>query len=395
MAGMNVIHHVNELKKVLAYSKNIGFFLGAGSSCAFGLPGIDALTNEVKSKLNSVLKKSYENAEIDIASLNGGKSVTIEDILNYLRQIRDLTKEKKDREYKGIDGESAALLDKTICQEIYKIIKVKGDAADIKELRKFFAWYDAATNGFIKEIFTTNYDMLLEMAMEANYIPYFDGFSGSYEPFFNPESIDVFPNANDSTSRWIRLWKIHGSLNWSLKEETSTSAKRVVRVSVNNTPVNEVMIYPSREKYALSRREPFIAYFDRLKKYMLKGELVFIFSGYSFSDQHINDIIFNALRQNPRLYVVVTCFLDEQVENMRIYADAHLNLCVMGPKKVVANGSIYDWIYDDSNEDSEGNEFYWNNSSNQLILGDFKNLINFLVDNSGRQSMIEVIANGK
>ena len=65
----------------------------------------------------------------------------------------------------------------------------------------------------MKEIYTTNYDMLFEMALEANYTPYFDGFTGSYEPFFSPESIETFPREEDFTSRWIRLWKIHGSLN--------------------------------------------------------------------------------------------------------------------------------------------------------------------------------------
>lgn len=392
---MNVVHHMNELKKVLAYSKNIGFFFGAGSSVAFGLPDICTLTSEVKDKLDIDFKEIYEKVADDIRSLRDDKVATIEDILNYLRQIRDLTKGHKDREYNGINGERATILDKCICREIYSIIKAKEDVADINDLRKFFAWYDAATNGFIKEVFTTNYDMLLEMALEANYIPYFDGFTGSYEPFFNPESIEDFPSMNDSTSRWIRLWKIHGSLNWSFKEATENSAGRIVRSTIKGSASNELMIYPSKEKYALSRREPFIAYFDRLKKYMLNGELVFIFSGYSFSDQHINDIIFNALRQNPRLYVVVMCFSDAQVDDMVTYAAAHLNLCVMGPKKVIANGTIFDWEYDDSNDDPQGNEFYWNMAEEQLILGNFKKLIRFLVDNSGRQSVIEVIANGK
>ncbi len=128
---------------------------------------------------------------------------------------------------------------------------------------------------------------------------------------------------------------------------------------------------------------------------MLIDELVFIFSGYSFSDQHIDDIIFNALRQNPRLYVVVTCYSDNQVEDMAIYAEAHLSLCVMGSHKVIANGAVFEWVYDDTNDDPQGSEFYWDKSENKLVLGDFKKLISFLVDNSGRQSVIEVIANGK
>ena len=149
----------------------------------------------------------------------------------------------------------------------------------------------------------------------------------------------------DFTGRWIRLWKIHGSLNWMKKNGTSTSAERIVRIGKIDTPINELMIYPSKEKYNLSRKEPFIAYFDRMKRYLQRGELVFICSGYSFSDQHINDIIFNAMRQNKRLYVMVFCFSDDQLNEMSSYATAHRNLCVMSPKKIIANGIEKEWEY--------------------------------------------------
>lgn len=395
MAELNIIHHMNEMKKILLHSKNIGFFCGAGTSCAFGLPSIKVLTKEVYDKLDPENQNIYKSTSELVSKINNGKEATIEDILNTLRQIREITKERSDLNYNGITGEQALSLDNLICREIYNNISAKEEIADIKELRKFFAWYDSATNGFIKEIFTTNYDMLFEKAMEANYLPYFDGFVGAYEPFFNPESIDEFPRIDDSTGKWIRLWKIHGSLNWTLKESFGTDIKRIVRTGKVDNPINELMIYPSKEKYMLSRKEPFIAYFDRLKSYMTKGELLFIFSGYSFSDQHINDIVFNALRQNPRLYVVVTCFSDDQVEEMKETAVTHLNLCVMGPKKVIANGKEYDWKYDDNEDDTQGYEFYWDAMKEQMVLGDFTRLIEFLIDNSGRRSIIEEIANGK
>ena len=279
MSEINVIRHINELKNVLSYSNKIGFFLGAGSSCAFGLPNIQALTEDTKNNLGSKEKTLFEKASRDIHDLNG-KNATIEDILNYLRQIAELTNSSKDRVYNDISGEEAHMLDKQICSLIYKTIKKKQEAADILELRKFIAWFDAATAGFIKEIFTTNYDMLLEMAMEANLIPYFDGFVGAYEPFFNPESIDDFPSVTDSTGKWIRLWKLHGSLSWSLKKGVAVTADRIIRSSISEAPDNELMIYPSKEKYALSRREPYVAYFDRLKSYMLNGEVLLFFSGY-------------------------------------------------------------------------------------------------------------------
>lgn len=40
MDKFNLIREIRELKNQLSYSKNMGFFLGAGSSCALGIPDI-------------------------------------------------------------------------------------------------------------------------------------------------------------------------------------------------------------------------------------------------------------------------------------------------------------------------------------------------------------------
>jgi len=55
MSQINVVQEMDEFKKVLSYSKNIGFFFGAGSSCALGLPNIYRLTDEVEDRLNASL----------------------------------------------------------------------------------------------------------------------------------------------------------------------------------------------------------------------------------------------------------------------------------------------------------------------------------------------------
>ncbi len=395
MEAINVTHHMNEFRNILSYATNIGFFFGAGTSCAFGLPDIITLTTESKNRLTLAEQALFGKIETSLKELCGKTSVSIEDILNYVRQIRDITQGRGDYDFGGITGEQAAELDKAICKAVFDIIKGKEDIANVSDIRRFVAWYDSANRGFLKEIYTTNYDMLLEMAMEANYTPYFDGFTGSYEPFFSPESIESFPEEKDSTSRWIRLWKIHGSLNWMKKDASPISSERIVRVGKIDAPINELIIYPSKEKYSLSRKEPFVAYFDRMKQYLQRGELVFICSGYSFSDQHINDIIFNAMRQNKRLYMMVLCYSDDQVNAMSSYATAHMNLCVMGPTKMIASGIEREWIYDDSTDFDVGYKLYWDETAKKFTLGDFKKLIEFLIENSGRKSMIEEIANAK
>ena len=393
MEKVNVIHHMNEFRNILSYATNIGFFFGAGTSCAFGLPTIGALTEKTKDTLLSDKQKLYSAVEASVKDLSGMRQVTIENILNHLREIEELTKGRDDYDFKGITGKQATELDDAICKAIFKIIKQHTEIADVSVLRRFFAWYESANRGFIKEIYTTNYDMLLEMAMEANRTPYFDGFSGGYEPFFSPESIESFPGEGDSTARWIRLWKIHGSLNWMKKPATAISEGRIIRVGLIDVPNNELMIYPSREKYNLSRKEPYVAYFDRLKSYLNRNQAVFIISGYSFGDDHINELIYNALRNNNRLYVIVLCYGDEQVETMEKNASTFTNLCVTGPTKVIVNGVLKEWEYNDKEDKDSGAGMYW--EDDKFLLGDFKKFVDFLIENSGRKDVIEEIAYAK
>ena len=393
MDKLNVIHHMNEMRNILSYATNIGFFFGAGTSCAFNLPTIGRLTEDVKKSLGPDHQLWFTSIEEVLKILTGKPSITIEDVLNHLREIKELTRGSADYPFSGINGVQAGELDKTICISIFNIIKEATERANVQQLRRFFAWYEAANRSFLKEVYTTNYDMLLEMAMEANRIPFFDGFTGSYEPFFSAESIESFPGNGDSTNRWIRLWKLHGSLNWMKKPSSATSEARIIRIGRIDKPDNELMIYPSREKYSLSRKEPYIAYFDRLKAYLNRGELVFIISGYSFGDEHINEVIYNALRNNSRLYVTVFCYSDDQVIAMSKNPSSFTNLCVAGPTKVIANGALKEWEYNDTEDKDIGSGMYWDGSN--YILGDFNALVEFLVENSGRKNCIEEIANAK
>ena len=92
------------------------------------------------------------------------------------------------------------------------------------------------------------------------YKVYFDGFIGARKAFFDlgaVEDEDLLP------PRWTRLWKIHGSLNWRLENETD-----VVRTD-EKTDKQSYLIYPSHLKYDQSRKMPYLAMLDRLKAFLL------------------------------------------------------------------------------------------------------------------------------
>jgi len=397
MASQDLIKEVRELRTQLAYTKNIGLFFGAGTSCAMKVPNIVALTSQIESGLDATQKAVLVKVQKDLSV--GGSQPTIESILNRVRQIRAITEEDSKKSYLGISGTEAKTFDDLVCKTIYKIISASEDVADRAQMRKVLAWLSMQNQDFAKEIFTPNYDLLVERSLEDNEIPYFDGFVGAYEPFFSQETIDAEVTSRDLTRNWIRVWKMHGSLSWFWKNDASNRPLRVVRsgkVSDIDEVKDELVIYPSREKYNASRKQPFIAYFDRFRSFLNGGELLFIVSGYSFSDDHINDVIFRALRQNLRLSMIVFMYSDVEIESLVKLSAPYLNLVAFGPNKGILAGAIVEWAFDSTLlKPQEDSQTYWDKATNECKLGDFNSLVDFLVDSSGRQEKIIGASSGK
>lgn len=390
MEKLDVVKEIRELKTQLAYSKKIGFFFGAGTSCTLNIPNIAKLTEDVEKALDGKLLPSFGIIRDDLKATI--KNVNIEDILNQIRRIREITKDKKDKEYITVSGEKAKDLDNAICKCIYDIITAAEEKADLATPIKFFAWLNILNGEHSKEIFTTNYDLIVERSLEASQIPYFDGFVGAYEPFFCQESIEQAVGPSDITRNWIRLWKIHGSLSWFWKLDSVNMSQKIVRVGKFDKASHtdqELVIYPSKEKYDSSRKQPFVAYFDRLQNYLLEGELLFIFTGYSFSDQHINDIVFNCLRQNRRLFCVVLFYRDEEVEALHNLPLPFMNLNVFGPTKAIVNGTLYEWTFQKNDlKENEKFDSYFDEKTNKFKLGDYTELVRFLIASSGKGELL-------
>jgi len=395
MSNIDVLREIRELKNHLSYSKNIGFFFGAGTSCALGIPDIMQLTRAVEATLKDGNATTFGIIKDDLKTLIRGRDVNIEDILNQLRRIRELTKESETKTYQGVCGKAATTVDTEICKAIYQIITEKEMSASLTSTNRFFAWYNLLNRDFTKEVFTTNYDLVIEKALEASEIPYFDGFVGSFEPFFWQDSVDHQAQHGDLTENWIRLWKIHGSLSWFWRYSETTKSHRIIRIGNIGSVAdikNELVIYPSKDKYDSSRKQPFIAYFDRMRDYLLGGELLFVFTGYSFSDQHINEIVFNCMRQNNRLFVIVFFFKDDDVVNLYETCSAYLNLHVFGPTKAIINGELGEWhLNKEAVMPNESTAAFWNEEKSHLTLGDFNALVKFLVASSGKRDNAEKV----
>lgn len=395
-----VVKEIDELRNKLSLSKRIGFFFGAGSSMAIGIPGITDLTNQVKEKLDPKFHNKLKRIEDDL-STDEEQIKTIEDILNHIRLIREITREDANKNYCDINGVDAKNLDTAICLKIYEILSNKEDEIASKEnnelkiTEKFFAWLNLRRIDYAKEIFTTNYDLVFEKALENLQLPYFDGFVGANRPFFLPESLESRDIKETPPLNWYRLWKMHGSLGWFWERNNTGNANKVIRLGVHDrnretseSEPKELVIYPSKEKYESSRKQPYVAYFDRFKCFLSEGEGILIISGYSFGDEHINEVIFNGLRQNNKLHIMAFLYKDEEIERIKDNATLYLNMSVFSPRKAIIGGDLRNWSLVTNSKDINTASF-WDIEGKIFTLGDFKNLVNFLVDSSGKKQIID------
>ena len=79
----------------------------------------------------------------------------------------------------GLDGAGYAALGKTICEAIGGIVGVSLPFGRTP-YHELITWVAGTQRAHPVEIFTTNYDLLIESAFERAKAPYFDGFTGGH-----------------------------------------------------------------------------------------------------------------------------------------------------------------------------------------------------------------------
>jgi hypothetical protein len=315
MTSLPAIHdaaqQARNLRQVLQDDKQrIGCFMGAG--CPLGvyddageksivlIPAVVELTKRIAAGLlasfeapeaTSKLKVNWD-ALCEECKPADGKDPTVEDVLT---ELRTLSNRRGSAEIIGMTKKDLSDLDKKICDLI--VVEIRKPLPKYRNAyNRFASWIGGVHRDSPAEIFTPNYDVLFEQAFEQHPLPHFDGFVGSHKPWFDLASIehDVIP------SRWTRLWKLHGSINWEKSEETvnGVMVTRVVRVT-REAEAGKVMIFPSHLKYDQSRRMPYLAMLDRLRAFFHgKDAPRLVVCGYSFLDDHLNEVLLDGLRGN-------------------------------------------------------------------------------------------------
>lgn len=394
---MNITSHdplqcIRQLRQTLAADKlSVGFFIGAGCPCAirvsdkdgkegFLIPDIKGLTTHVHKHLVSTKEcgDAYKKLGI-ILTEDGELSPTIESLLNRIRGLREVAGKATAR---GLTFTELDTLDQTISRVIKEAVArdLPNESTPYHSLAKFIG----ADRYPMSELFTTNYDILMEQALESCRVPYFDGFVGSSRPFFDQRAIEE----DKIPLRWRRIWKLHGSINWRFNKES-----KVVFRSTEDNKGDELLIHPSHRKYDESRRMPYFVMIDRLRFFLRNHQkpVALFVLGYSFSDEHLNEVIVESLKSNPS----AVCFA-LQYENLSSYTNAqklaseNLNLSILARDGAIIRSVAANWIAQPAADASAiGGAFERVLSADkeetvdkpfrcQFTLGDFRAFGNFL-----------------
>ncbi len=332
------------------------------------------------------LRFSAALAAIEAEVKPSDREVNIEDILSCVR-----------RKFQAVgEGDRLAGLTKADLSQLEETIR-KTIAAQVNpslssfpaELphEDFVRWVARVPRATPIEIFTTNYDILFETAFDAERVPSFDGFVGCGQPFFCHDSL-ARPESTPGPT-WTRLWKMHGSISW--KSEMVRGHARVVRGEPN---IDGEMIMPSHHKYDESRKQPYTALLDRFGKALDREDSILFVCGYSFSDEHINAIIFDALEARKRPHVIALQFADPGAKDTLSARASRLpNLMVLGATEAIIGGARAPWIVPDPKHtdtyaraftlDAAAEEGASPPGTGKFLLGDFAKFAAFLATLTG------------
>lgn len=300
--------------------KNLSFLLGCGCSSFVkeidkvktdvGVPTMIPLAKKFYTDILSADNKKWLKATLKLDIDTDSFKINIESFLGTLHSIYFFY--ENTGQEKGADAIKVAeiikqarnfLLEKCL-NETNRNSKADQDLVDL--YKSFYRKLLYRNSNLPKpNIFTTNYDLYSEIALDKLGIHYVNGFSGGIKKYFNPtifnyalaEKMDLSQSKWSVIDNFVYLYKIHGSLNWIQADDDSKlfRVREIQETSYDNLEKQKViMIHPTPLKQNASMGSPYSDLFREFQKKLMQNNNVLITLGYSFSDEHINNLIYQA-----------------------------------------------------------------------------------------------------
>ena len=287
----------------------IMFLLGAGASAPMGIPTMREFT---KNFIEYGEKTIDHREEIgywlrNIKRVTKTKSWNLEQLLSHIRQVKNIKKDINinllDRYlHKGNSQNRKRYLDKTdqlstqfnhIEKLLLKYIRDTCLNPKIDIAKNIYAKLLEFSNEYILEIFTTNYDSILEtISSELGYI-----FSDGFIP---DRRIGAFEwNTQSLGSEKINIYKLHGSVTWYRKQD------KILKFSedISGSPgLETLMLYPTELKEILN--PPYNNIHRKFEDVLFNTQLCLVV-GHSFGDEYIKNLFQDRLKEKKfKIYFI-------------------------------------------------------------------------------------------
>lgn len=279
------------------------------------------------------LRKQFQSSNINIL-LGAGFSHGVYELLG------DIENELYIAEFIDEDMEKVtALKQRFFTGSILPYLDPKKKENGADQRHRFFALLNSLVSNRqssilhkIINVFTTNYDLLIEESLESCRIKYVDGFSGRINPIFSTSNYGIIFNRQTSISSMtsevttFNVYKVHGSLNWDVKNDEIVFMDPSVKIAGirDSIKTNDfereykrlAIINPTKEK--LNQTVMNVNYYDQLRMYcneLEKNNTLLMSFGFSFADEHIRSMTLRSLQGNPTLALVIFSFSEKATAN--------------------------------------------------------------------------------
>lgn len=177
------------------------------------------------------------------------------------------------------------------------------------------------------QLFTTNYDTLFEQAAQKGGYAVIDGFSFTSPRTFSGRYFDYdivqrertrLKDEESFVSKVFHLYKMHGSLTWEKTEQGMVQ-------QVNSTE-SPLIVYPASDKYESSYEQPYFEMMSRFQQALRRENTLLIVIGFGFRDKHIQNVILEAVNQNPSFQLVIVNYNGNETidrEELKEYFDGN------------------------------------------------------------------------
>ena len=297
-------------------ARNISFLLGAGCSSYLvdgeevGVPTMPPLAKEF-TEMSGSDDTVYPTAEeLEVLMEQFGIDITAEEYTNNLERLMEIlfslrfvlessSLEKADSRLIAINS-MIKKVQTFLWNKCTNAQLVKADNPVMLLYESFYRKLVLRDRSLPRPwVFTTNYDLFNEIAMDRVGLPYANGFSGVVERRFNPanfryalaEQLDLTNRKWSAVDGFVYLGKLHGSISWT-ENDRGLFPIREMTCSPN---LGNMMIYPkpATQKSALS--SPYSDILREFQSQIVREQSVLFTVGYAFGDEHINNIIYQAL----------------------------------------------------------------------------------------------------